>query len=589
MLRPSTVMAIYVFSPRPVTGPAFRAPDGGSSLARCCYGGIMSQARRWEREVMNEPDLVALFYHADWTRLSLSAEVHELSDWALRSEMRKPAHPTFTWVSMALPPGDWRPHEHRARLRIAPGGRYLVGILTAWDAENPPDHDGVLRTRYGIRPGLPPPYPEVLWPSRLLNGFTLRLAERVQVAGRPMLRVIATPASGVWRADEYKRPERIEVTADAETGILVRFEELFDGRTVQLTELTDVTFDPPGEFEVPDDGENDDKDAESGSRLFSGQRWAATKTTANVLGTVLGTAARHAPRSRRGPGGYDSATAGNDPEAAMPAADKRFDPATSGSPASDELLHALHRSGRAEFSATLHQWIDASILGQWAQARAGDRGWGGIGSAAGALGGRAGRTHRVTRVAIGRDGRYRLDYLRDRRKYGPRAVACDGSRCWREYEDRVVVGPVLPLPQEITAMVDTAVLLVSHVCDVVGTQVSGRPGFALRAADVPDHMKVPGLVKESDLVVDAALGIILRQSWYADDAQAMRDEFRDVTPLSADGSEFAFNVPQGIRVERTDGWLLDDMDIPERTRSAIRSAGSAAKAAHGFLSSLRHR
>lgn len=329
--------------------------------------------------MIDEPDLVALFYRADWTRLSLSAEVHERSDWALRTEMLKPAHPAFTWVSVDLPPGDWVPEEHRARLRIAPGGRYLIGILTAWDVENPPDHGGVLRTRYGIRPGLPPPYPEVLWPSPLLNGFSLELVERVQVAGRAMLRVIATPAPGVWRADEHKRPERIEVSADAETGILLRFEEFFDGRTVRLTELTDVTFDPAGEFEVPDDGEDDGEDAERESPLFSGPRWAAAKTTANALGTVLGTAARHAPRSPRGAAARDAATADDDPEAAMPPAEQRSGPAASGSPASDELLHALHRSGRAEFSATLHQWIDAAVYGEWAKARAATAGGAGSG------------------------------------------------------------------------------------------------------------------------------------------------------------------------------------------------------------------
>src|SRR5215831_1844786 len=535
----------------------------------------------------DEPDLVTLFYHADWTRLSLSAEVHELTDWALRFEMRKPARPAFTWVSMDPPPGYLTPDEHRARLRIAPGGRYLVGILTAWDLEHPPDHEGVLRTRYGIRPGLPPPYPELLRPSRLLNGFSLELAERVQMAGRATLRVIATPAPGVWRADEHKRPERIEVTADAETGILLRFEEIFDGRTVQLTELTDVTFDPAGEFEVPDDGQDEEEDAQSESQLFSGPGWAATKTAANVLGTVLGTAARHAPRSPCGAAAWDAATADDDTEAAMPPAEERFDPAVSGSPASDELLHALHRSGRAEFSATLHRWIDAAAYGEWAQARAGDHGWGGIGSAAQALAGRARSIHMVTRVAIGGDGRYRLDYLRDHRKHRPRAVVCDGSRRWREYDDRVVVGPVLPLPQEIAEMIDTAVLLDPHVSDVAETQVSGRRAFALRAADARVPIEAPRLLKDSDLVVDAELGITLRLTWYADDAQAVRYEFRDVAPLSADGSEFAFDVPQGVRVEHTGSSLLDEMDIPDGMRSAVRLAGSAAKAAQGFLNSLR--
>lgn len=140
----------------------------------------------------------------------------------------------------------------------------------------------------------------------------------------------------------------------------------------------------------------------------------------------------------------------------------------------------------------------------------------------------------MTRVTIGGGGRYRLDYLRDHRKHGPRAVACDGSRRWLEYDDQIVVGPVLPLPREITEMVDTAVLLDTHVSDVAETQVSGRRGFALRtAADAPDPIEVPRLLKKSDLVVDAELGIMLRLTWYADGTQAMRYEFRDVAPLSA--------------------------------------------------------
>jgi hypothetical protein len=132
--------------------------------------------------MVDEPDLVALFYRADWTRLSLSAEVHELDDWVLGQELRKPARRAFSLVSTDLPPGDWTPYEHRARLRIAPGGRYVIGLLTAWDVPDPPGDGRVLRSRYRTRPGLPPPYPEVLWPSPLLNGFSLELAGRVQVA-----------------------------------------------------------------------------------------------------------------------------------------------------------------------------------------------------------------------------------------------------------------------------------------------------------------------------------------------------------------------------------------------------------------------
>jgi outer membrane lipoprotein-sorting protein len=540
--------------------------------------------------MVDEPGLVTLFYRADWTRLALSAEVRELRHWRLQTQLSQPAHPKFTWVNVNtdLPPGYGDPVEHRARLRIAPGGRYLIGILTAWDVENPPEDGSVLRTRYGTRPGLPPPYPEVLWPSRLLNAFSLELAERVRVDGRTALRVIATPAPGVWQADEYKRPERIEVTADAETGILLRFEKFLDGQTVELTELTDVTFDPAGEFQVPDDADDDGQDAKSESQFFPGPRWEAAKTATNVFGTVLGTVARHVPRPPRDAAAWEQATADDDPEAAMPPAAGRFDSTVSGSLASDELLHTLYRSGRAEFSATLHLWLDGAAWGEWTQARAGDRGWGGIGSAAGVIGGRVGSTHTETRVTIGSAGQYRLDYLRGRQKYKPRAVACDGSRRWLEYDDRVIVGPVLPLPQEITKMVDTAPLLESHVSGVAETQVSGRRGFALRAAtDGPDPRGLPWPLKESDLIVDAELGIVLRQICYVGDAQGLRYEFRDVAPPSADGGEFIFDVPQGVRVEHTDDWVLDELGVPAGMQSAIRSVESAAKAAQGFLNSLR--
>jgi hypothetical protein len=294
----------------------------------------------------------------------------------------------------------------------------------------------------------------------------------------------------------------------------------------------------------------------------------------------------------------------------MPPAGERFDPAISGSPASDEVLHALYRSGRAAFSATLHEWLDAVALSEQARSWTSDHGWGGIGSVAGALTDRAGSSHQVTRVAFAGDGRYRLDFLRDHRKHGPKSVVCDGTRRWLEYDDRVIVGPVLALVQEftrgkgITAMVDTAVLLACHVSNVAETEVAGRRGFALRAAagELPPGVAAGELppevaawrLQDWDVVVDAELGIVLRRSWYMGDRKVMYSEFRDVAPLSADGGEFTLDVPPGIRVEHTDGRMLEELDMPPAMRSAIRSAESAAKAAEsavkaarGFFDSLR--
>jgi hypothetical protein len=278
----------------------------------------------------------------------------------------------------------------------------------------------------------------------------------------------------------------------------------------------------------------------------------------------------------------------------MPPAGERFDPLAAGSPASVELLRALYRSGRAAFSATLHQWLDAEAFGEQARTWTSDHGWGGIGPVAGALGDRIGGTHLVTRVALAGDGRYRLDFLRTNRSHGPKAVACDGTQYWQEYDDRVIVGPVLPLEQArtrgrgIAEMIDNSMLLACHLSNVAETEVAGRRGLAVRAAagELPDGVEA-WPPKDSDVVVDAELGITLRRISYMGDTRVMRYEFRDVAAPSADGSEFILAVRPGIRVEHADGGLLDEMDMPHGMRTALRSAGSAAKAAGSAAKAAR--
>jgi hypothetical protein len=384
---------------------------------------------------------------------------------------------------------------------------------------------------------------------------------------------------------------------------LLRSEEFFDGQTLRFAEFTDVRFEPADEFWIPGGAEDDAEPLAESAPLFtgasfSGPGWTAAKTAvsafktaANAVGPVLGPAIRHAPRR---PG----SAADDDREAKMPLAGERLDPAVSGSPASDEVLRALFRSGRAAFTATLHEWVDLAAFGEQARTWTSDHGWGGIGSIAGAFSDRAGTVHKVTRVSFAGDGRYRLEFLGGHRKNRPKAIACDRMRRWREYDDRVIIGPALPLEQdsingrEITRMVDTAVLLASHVRNVAETEIGGRRGFALRVAEGP-YDDAPQQLQDSDLVVDAELGIMLRMICYAGDKQASLLEFRDVA-LPADGGGFAMDIPPGIRVEEFDGGMLDELDMPHAMRSAIQSAESAAKAAESatkatrrFLDSLR--
>jgi hypothetical protein len=188
----------------------------------------------------------------------------------------------------------------------------------------------------------------LLCPTRLLNGFSLELRGEITGiagSGRRALAVAATALPGA-RTDLLARPERIEVLADADTGILLRSEETFKGRTLRLTELSEVTFGEPGDAFIPPD-EDDDRDTAgrgfSAFTGFSGPVWTAARTATNSAGGLLRSVITHAP-GRQAPGQPD-------PEACMPPDDE--DDAAAGSAAgepaglagvSDELLHAMFGS-----------------------------------------------------------------------------------------------------------------------------------------------------------------------------------------------------------------------------------------------------
>ena len=99
--------------------------------------------------------------------------------------------------------------------------------------------------------GAYPPVPELLCPSCLLGGYTLEELGPVTVAGRDAIAVAATPRRDVLisvlghRSHDRISPDRIEVAADAELGILLRRIETSGGELVTVTELTDVTMNPP--------------------------------------------------------------------------------------------------------------------------------------------------------------------------------------------------------------------------------------------------------------------------------------------------------------------------------------------------------
>lgn len=185
----------------------------------------------------SEPDLVVLLYRADWTRLSLSAEVHRVSTRALRGVPWGHEGEAPGWLRTGPPPwagpGSQQEeprsqqeepglgpsaHETTGSLLIAPGGRYRMRstdeegntVVKGCDGDRPwllcqpgeerPQKQGA-ETRLFGRPA--PPSPGLLCPSWLLSGFELVLRETTTAGGGT--------STGWWRRHGRKAGNRSSV------------------------------------------------------------------------------------------------------------------------------------------------------------------------------------------------------------------------------------------------------------------------------------------------------------------------------------------------------------------------------------------
>jgi len=162
------------------------------------------------------PEVIGLLHRADWTRLSLSAEV--------------------------------RFESGRAALLIAPGGHYRMerqdedGVVQGNDGQRgwtwwPSGRPEPSAAEVGLDDGRP--VAVLFCPQDLLDGYVLEIIGPVTACGRAAIAIAATPRAG----DRLR--ERVEAAVDAELGILLRREERFRGRLLAVTELTDMTVNPP--------------------------------------------------------------------------------------------------------------------------------------------------------------------------------------------------------------------------------------------------------------------------------------------------------------------------------------------------------
>ena len=276
-----------------------------------------------------EPDLVSLLYRADWTQLSLSAEVSDGS-----------------------------------RLLIAPGRRYRLQTpdhLTGCDGDRPwklpprDQDDGAGGTVHWIS-GPRPPLPLLLCPAWLLTESRLDVTGLVSACGRDALHVVATAKPGLEDGRGPRRfpGDRAEAVVDAELGIVLRLSWTTSAGPpgsepsgpAEVLELVSLELSPvidPAQFAPPPGSLIAESLRESLGG--GGLAWQAVKTAGGLAAGGLGAWIRYSPSGHRRPGTSDMAAG---IPADGPAPELSADGRPSGPPVSADVLHLLHagRPGR---------------------------------------------------------------------------------------------------------------------------------------------------------------------------------------------------------------------------------------------------
>ena len=576
------------------------------------------------------PEVIGLLCRADWTRLSLSAEVRFEQDGDL-ARRREVAVRAESMRRMGFRPGphgspvtEQEPederggyHRWRAALLIAPGRRYRLeyegdhgGQADGSDGEQawtlrPPDPPPLPPPGFEVVSGLP--VPALFRPAGLLAGFTLDMGGPVTACGREAIAVTAVPrhgAVGSWTSLRPAACDRVELIVDAETGILLRREETFEGQLLTLFELTTVTMSPPEADDparfAPPAGSRPVRDPEDAPGR-SGLGWQVAANAAGLAAGGLGAWLRLAPHL---PGHRPAAEAGF--LAAMPSPEPGpLDPADGPLP-SDDLLGLLYRSGQYDGDgpqvrgAAVRRWTDTKAV--WGQAAGTFRaaGHGGAGYLFDTLARNETVTLSAGQLRIGGPELYYLDYSSWPGRPGPLVMACDGEQHWQVHENRARVGPARPMTGEFASLVGSSWLLGERLSGGAEITYRGRRGYHLRVTrgDGAAHAG-PTMFYPADAIVDAETGCLLRLIAYDGDAPAEWWELDGVTTDpgdTADPAGFRPHIPPGTRVAEESGDPMVDATavMPGLTGTAAHAAAQAFRrgtdavsAARSFLDDLR--
>jgi hypothetical protein len=553
------------------------------------------------------PDLIALLYRADWTRLSLSAE--------LRAEYGQEPPPAPPPPPLLRPPRRYRSRWYRdwpghgqddgryvghGALLIGPGGRWRLvcpdpGRGAGREAAEGNDGEHVWAWRPLEMGGPAPlpvrgngvylPVPELLCPSRLLGGYTLEELGPVTVAGRDAIAVAATPRRDALGSRPAQQAyDRIEAAVDLELGILLRRIETSAGELVTLTELTGVMMNTPEAADparfAPRPGSHLG-DANGEKPAVSGPGWAAANLVAGGLDALV----KYLPNwpGRGAPAAQPEAMPSPDPAPLEPG---------DGVPPPGEVLELLYRSGEPQvLSATARQWLDfAAIARQMPEEMRADGG-GGFASLLDTVTSVMTVTRTEARLRVSGPDRYRLDYSARPRPVDATTVSCDGERSWRVSQDQILVGPGTPLREPIVSLAESSWLLRLRLSGGAELTYRGRPARQLRVTSSGGEHRVTGLLMSfpADAIVDAQTGCLLRLLCYADDTLAIWSELDDISTEPIDPDEFQVDIPPGTRTIEQTGNLITDAvaAIPGVKGTAARAAAEAVNRTAGAVSAAR--
>src|SRR5579862_5499728 len=568
--------------------------------------------------------VIGLLYRADWTRLSLSADTHSEIDQDLRMSRVRAIRPSWApegrlWRIPVVETSSLTWEEATSEeleghnswdtgLLIAPGGRYRQeyrdepsGRVIGSDGER----SWVWRPQDPAPPEPPvdvgpkPPLRHLFCPSEMLEGFVLEVRGPVTACGRDAIAVVATPRTSIKPLSRL-RPgslaDRLEVIVDAELGILLRYEETFEGQRLSLTELTAVVLDPPeaadGSRFAPPPGSQIGKDARDSVRVTSsGPRSEAAKTVERLAADALAASIRFAShRSDR-----RDYTEGALQEA-MPPAEPAVLQAEGGPPPSDDLLYLLYRSGEnPAFTATEDHWIDRSAMTAHVTDSALAAGRGGAGyflDSVSAATREAPVVHMVFRLRVSGRDKYRVDRLAGLLRNQPKTIICDGEHRWQVSAAQTVVGPADPMPDNFANLVGSSWLLGCQLSGGEEISYRGRRAYRLRAIKYGDGWQAkPLLFFPADVIVDAELGCVLRQISFAGDRPASLYELTAIDTEPVPAEEFRPDIPPGVRVVEETGNPFIDIPgaagtVARTAADVVRHTNDAVSAARSFLDDL---